>query len=57
MSDFGLVSIRDLCAFIQLYRLNAYSARKAMEGDFSHNLDCLLEPTQISEEEKRFVVK
>ncbi|HJB66803.1 MAG TPA: hypothetical protein H9768_11080 [Candidatus Mailhella merdavium] len=44
MSDFGLVSIRDLCAFIQLYRLNAYSARKAMEGDFSHNLDCLLEP-------------
>ena len=44
MADFGLASVKDLCAFIQLYRLNAYSARGPMREDFSCGLDCLLEP-------------
>ncbi len=44
MEDFGLASIKDLCAFIQLYHLNAYSSRNAMKEDFSRDLDCLLEP-------------
>lgn len=44
MADFGLASIKDLCAFIQLYRLNAYSSRSSLKDDFTRDLNCLLEP-------------